>query len=128
MGRDNAHSRQAITRQAERLRGLREFADVRAIFLEETPRIGECYALARTRNMIVVPFFISEGMHTREDIPVLLGETQAVVRQQLAAGRPTWRNPTEKRGKLVWLSAAAGTAPEIAEIILDRVREAARTC
>jgi hypothetical protein len=46
------------------------------------------------------------------------------VEARLAAGQPTWRNPTEKNGKLVWYSPAAGSAPEMAEVILERVREA----
>jgi len=72
-----------------------------------------------------VPFFISDGLHTQEDIPVLLGEAKRTVEQRLAAGQPTWRNPTEKNGKLVWYSPSVGSAPELAEVILERVREAA---
>ena len=29
-----------------------------------------------------------------------------------------------KKGKLVWYSPAVGTAPQVAEVILERVREA----
>ena len=35
-----------------------------------------CHALAQTKNLVVVPFFISDGLHTQEDIPVLLGEPE----------------------------------------------------
>jgi len=75
--------------------------------------------------VIVVPFFISDGLHTQEDIPVLLGEARRTVEQRLAAGQPAWRNPTEKNGKLVWYSPAVGTEPHMAGVILERVREAA---
>jgi sirohydrochlorin cobaltochelatase len=119
------NSRKAVERQVELIRGLSQFAAVHAVFMEEEPRIGECYALAQTRNAVVVPFFISDGMHTQEDIPMLLGEPEGVVRQRLAAGQPTWRNPTERRGKRVWYSKAVGTEPHIAEVILERVREMA---
>ena len=68
----NENSRQAIERQVELIRAMKIYADVRAIFLEESPRIDECYSLAQTRNMVVVPFFISDGLHTQEDIPVML--------------------------------------------------------
>ena len=74
---------------------------------------------------MVVPFFISDGLHTQEDIPVLLGETKRVVEQRVAAGQPVWRNPTEQKGKLVWYSPAVGTEPRLAEVILERAREAA---
>ena len=87
--------------------------------------IDECYLLARTRNIVVVPFFLSEGLHTREDIPRMLGEPDRVIQQRLAAGKPAWRNPSEKQGKRVWLASPAGTSPEIVEVILDRIREAA---
>ncbi len=122
----DANSRRAIEQQVELIRAKKEYSDVQAIFMEENPRIGQCYALARTRNIVVVPFFVSDGMHTQEDIPVLLGEPKQIVEQRLAAGQPTWRNPTERNGKLVWFASAVGTAPEIAEVIFERVREAAR--
>lgn len=121
----NAKSRQSIERQAEIIRGPQLYAAVHAIFMEEEPRIATCHALARTRNLVVVPFFISDGLHTQEDIPVLLGEPERIVKQRLAAGQPTWRNPTERNGKLVWYSPAVGTEPGIADVILQRVREMA---
>ena len=121
----NENSRKAIERQMELIRAQQLYAAVHAVFLEETPRIADGYALTQTRNLVVVPFFISDGMHTIEDIPVLLGEPERIVKQRLAAGQPTWRNPTERNGKLVWYSTAVGTDPGIAEVILERVREMA---
>ncbi len=121
----NKDSRKAIESQAARIGERKEYADVRAVFLEEEPRIADCAALAATKHIIVVPFFTSDGMHTQEDIPVLLGEAKKTVHERLAAGQPPWRNPTEKNGRLIWYAPAVGTAPEIAEVILERVREAA---
>ena len=121
----NENSRKPVERQVELIREQKIYADVRAIFLEESPRISDCYSLAQTKNIVVVPFFISDGLHTQEDIPALLGETKKNIEQRLASGQLSWRNPTEKNGKLVWYSAAVGTEPGIAEVILERVREAA---
>lgn len=121
----NEQSRKPIERQVELIRAQGIFADVRAIFLEETPRISDCYSLAQTKNMVVVPFFISDGLHTQEDIPMLLGETKKNIEQRLSAGQPVWRNPMERNGKLVWYTAAVGTEPGLAEVILERAREAA---
>lgn len=118
-------SRKAIERQVELLRTQNLYAGVHSIFMEESPRIAECYQLAKTKHMVLVPFFISDGLHTQEDIPVLLGEPKRVVEQRLQAGQPTWRNPTEKNGKLVWCSAAIGSEPHIADVILERVCESA---
>jgi sirohydrochlorin cobaltochelatase len=121
---ENENSRQAIERQAELIRAKGLYAGVHAIYLEESPRIADCYALAETKNLVVVPFFISDGLHTQEDIPVKLGEAERTVRQRLAAGQPPWRNPTEKNGRLVWYAPAVGSEPLMADVILERVREA----
>jgi sirohydrochlorin cobaltochelatase len=120
----NENSRQPMERQAELIRELNIYADVRAVFLEEEPGIRECYTLAQTRNVIVVPFFISDGMHAQEDIPILLGEPERVIKQRLQNGQPPWRNPTERKGKRIWYATSVGNDPEMAEIILARVREA----
>jgi sirohydrochlorin cobaltochelatase len=122
---ENEKSRQAIERQAGLIRAMNLYAGVHAIYLEETPRIADCYALAQAKNLVVVPFFISDGLHTQEDIPAMLGEAQPIIRQRLAAGQPPWRNPTGKNGRLVWYASAVGSEPHIADVILERAREAA---
>ena len=122
----NANSRKAIERQAELIRARNLYAGVHDIFMEEEPRIGDCYSIAQTRNIVVVPFFISDGLHAAEDIPVLLGEPERLVKERHAASQPTWRNPTEKHGKLVWYSPSVGTEPLLADVILERAREAAK--
>jgi sirohydrochlorin cobaltochelatase len=104
---------------------LNLYAAVQTIFMEEEPRISAFPGLCPARNAVVVPFFISDGLHVVEDIPVLLGEPERIVKERLAAGRPTWRNPTEKRGKRVWYSSSVGSEPHLADVILERVREAA---
>ena len=100
------------------------YAAVHAVFLDEEPRIPRCYELAQTKHIIVVPFFISDGLHSYEDIPVMLGEAAEMVKARLKSGQPTWRNPTERSDKLVWYAAAIGSEPLIADVILERVREA----
>lgn len=119
----NANSRQAVERQADLIRALNVFAEVGAVFMEEAPFIKGCWEQVKTRNIIVVPFFISDGLHAVEDIPVLLGEPERIVKQRLAAGQPTWRNPTERDGKLIWYASSVGTEPLLADVILQRVRE-----
>lgn len=122
----NANSRQAVERQVELIRAQNIFAEVGAVFMEEVPFIKGCHENVKTKNVVVVPFFISAGLHAVEDIPVLLGEPERIVQERLAAGQPTWRNPTERDGKLIWYSASVGTEPLLADVILDRVREAAK--
>jgi sirohydrochlorin cobaltochelatase len=122
----NANSRKIIERQVELIRGMNIYAEAHAIFLEESPAIADCFQIAWTKYLVVVPFFISDGLHTDEDIPVSLGEPERMVKERLAAGQPTWSNPTEKHGKLVWYARSVGTEPRLADVILERVREAAK--
>ncbi|HEV2211146.1 MAG TPA: CbiX/SirB N-terminal domain-containing protein [Verrucomicrobiae bacterium] len=119
------NSRLAIDRHVEILRQERAYAAVHAVFLDEEPRIAACFQLAQTRNIVMVPCFVSDGLHVRQDIPVLLGEPARLVQQRLQAGQPTWRNPTEKQGKLVWLSRSVGSESGLAELILERASEGA---
>lgn len=123
---NNENSRKAIERQVELIRGQNVYAAVHPVFMEEEPRIGDCYILAPTKDIVVVPFFISDGLHSYEDIPVMLGEPERAVQERLKNGQPTWRNPTEKHGKRVWYSSSIGSEPHLAEVILERVREAAK--
>ena len=122
----NNNSRKAVERQAGLIRAQKIYADVRAVFMEEAPFIKGCHENVKTKNIVVVPFFISDGLHAVEDIPVLLGEPERIVKERLAASQPTWRNPTERGGKLIWYSPSVGTEPLLAEVILERVCEAAQ--
>jgi sirohydrochlorin cobaltochelatase len=122
---NNENSRKAIEAQVELIRAKNIYAQVHAVFMEEEPRVGDCYKMAQTKNLVVTPFFISDGLHSFEDIPVMLGAPKAVVQERMKLGQPTWRNPTEIQGKRLWYSASVGSEALMAEVILERVREAA---
>ncbi len=119
------NSRQSVQALVQRIREAGEFAQIEAVFLEEEPRVSACYAMARTRNVVLVPFFTGDGPHVKLDIPVLLGLPEAVARQRLESGQTAWRNPTEKDKKLLWVAPSIGSHPRMAEVVLERVREAA---
>lgn len=120
---NSENSRKAIERQVELIRASGTYSDVHPVFMEEEPKIESCYQLAAARNVVMVPFFVSDGLHSYEDIPMMLGEPEPVVRKRLAAGQPTWRNPTERQGRRVWYSNSIGNEPLIADVIMERVRE-----
>jgi sirohydrochlorin cobaltochelatase len=122
---NNENSRKAIEQQVELIRSRKIYAEVHPVFMEEEPRIQDCYRMASTRNLVMVPFFISDGLHSFEDIPEMLGEPKRVVQERLKSGQPTWRNPTEKQNKLVWYSPSIGSEPHIADVVLERVKERA---
>lgn len=121
---NSENSRKAIERQVELIRARGEYAEVHPVFMEEEPRIGDCWGMAQARNLVMVPFFISDGLHSFEDIPVMLGEPTAVVQERLRTGQPTWRNPTERQGRRLWYAPSIGSEPLLAEVVLERVREA----
>jgi sirohydrochlorin cobaltochelatase len=122
---NNENSRKAIERQVELIRARSLYAEVHAAFMEEDPRIGDCYRIALAKNIVMVPFFISDGLHSYEDIPVMLGESEETVQARLKSGQPTWNNPTERKGRKVWYASSIGSEPHLADVILERVREAA---
>ena len=120
---NNENSRKAIDAQVERIAARGIYRDVHAVFMEETPRIESANELAATDNLVIVPFFIADGLHSYEDIPVLLGESIEKVRLRLARGEPPWVNPSVRRGKRVWYSRSIGDEPHLPAVIIERVRE-----
>ena len=119
----NANSRKAIEAQVHSIRARGDYADVQSAFMEEAPFIADCFKATEAEYLVMVPFFIADGLHTVEDIPVLLGEPAKRVKERLESGQQTWRNPTERQGKLMWYSEAIGSEPHLPDVILERVRE-----
>src|SRR4030095_10162617 len=76
----NENSAVAAKREAERIRGVGESSEVLNVYMEEQPLVSAWRKLTKTRNVVVVPFFISDGLHSYEDIPRLIG---------IATGRST---------------------------------------
>jgi len=121
----SSRSGDAVQAQVEILRGLDMYGCVHGVFMEQEPLIAQSYSLATTRHMVVIPFFISDGLHVTEDIPMMLGEPERIVRVRLTNGQWPWRNPTEMNGKLVWYSRSVGTEPGLTEVVLEMVTQAA---
>jgi sirohydrochlorin cobaltochelatase len=69
----NENSAVAAKREAEKIRALGRYANVLNVYMEEFPLVSDWKVLTSTPNVVVVPFFISDGLHSYEDIPVLLG-------------------------------------------------------
>src|SRR4029077_16339603 len=63
----------AAKREAERIRALGRYANVLNVYMEQFPLVSDWKVLTSTPNVVVVPFFISDGLHSYQDIPVLLG-------------------------------------------------------
>src|SRR5213595_2730962 len=69
----NENSAAAAKREAEKIRSLGKYAAVLNVYMEEPPLVSDWRKLTKTRNVVVVPFFISDGLHSYEDIPRLIG-------------------------------------------------------
>jgi sirohydrochlorin cobaltochelatase len=98
------------------------YAAVLDAYMEEQPFIADWDKLSPTPHVIVVPFFISDGLHSYQDIPVLLGIEPEV--GPAASQREVFRhNPHQLRGKTLFYSSAIGTEPLLADVILDQVSD-----
>ena len=119
----NQNSTKAIRDQVDKIIASGAgYAHVTDAYMEEAPFIAEWDRLSATPTVIVVPFFIADGLHSYQDIPVLLGiETET---GPAASQREVFRhNPHHLRGKTLYYSSAIGTERLIADVILDQVRD-----
>lgn len=98
------------------------YAAVLDAYMEEQPFIAKWDELAPTKNVIVVPFFIADGLHSFQDIPVLLGIEDEV--GPAASQREAFRqNPHYLRDKVLYYTSAIGTERLMADVILDQVED-----
>ncbi len=119
----NENSTKAIQDQVKLIReGGHGFAEVVDAYMEEAPFVAEWDKLTTAPNVVVVPFFIADGLHSFQDIPVLLGIEQETGKalSQMDVFR---HNPIPLRGRQLYYSSAIGTAPLMAEVILDQVHD-----
>ena len=118
----NENSAQAAKHQVKMIEQNGAYAEVFATYMEEAPLISDWDKIASQPNVVVVPFFISDGLHSYQDIPVLLGIAEDIgpAASQSDVFR---RNPYHLRGRQLFYSGAIGTDPGFADVILDQVRD-----
>lgn len=123
----NQNSTKAVRDQADRIASSGAgYARVLDAYMEEAPFIADWHEIATTPFVVVVPFFIADGLHSYQDIPVLLGiETEV---GPAASQREVFRhNPHHLRGKTLYYSSAIGTERLMADVILDQIADFDRT-
>jgi sirohydrochlorin cobaltochelatase len=125
----NENSAVAAKREAEKIRALGKFAEVFNVYMEEPPLVSDWRKLTKTPNVVVVPFFISDGLHSYEDIPRLIG---IVVAAGVDRGRPASAPPATARGEIfrhnpyqidgrsLFYAPSIGTDPGFADIIIEQ--------
>ncbi|MEO5718433.1 MAG: CbiX/SirB N-terminal domain-containing protein [Chthoniobacterales bacterium] len=115
----NDNSAVAAKREVEKIGALGRYASVQNTYMEETPLISDWARFTTTPNVVVVPFFISDGLHSYQDIPVLLGIEPELT--AAASQREIFRrNPYQLHGRNLYYASAIGTEPQFAEIILEQ--------
>lgn len=101
---------------AATVRERERFDEVHALFLDESPSVDDVTEHFECSNVIVVPLFVSNGYHTREDIPENLGLTDDY--------RTEYDVPADVGEHRIWYTGAVGTEPLLADVVLERARDA----
>jgi sirohydrochlorin cobaltochelatase len=116
----NEKSAEAAQSQVRAIRDKGLYAEVSEAYMEESPFIADWSQNTTQPNVVVVPFFIADGLHSYQDIPVLLGiessPTAAASQQEVFR-----RNPYPLDGRLLYYANAIGTEPLMADVILDTI-------
>jgi sirohydrochlorin cobaltochelatase len=94
----NENSAAAAKREAEKIRAIGRYASVLNVYMEEPPLVSEWRTLTSTPNVVVVPFFISDGLHSYEDIPRLLGIESC--QPERSRGIPRQKRKADSAGSL----------------------------
>ena len=118
----NENSAVAAKREAEKIRALGKFATVLNVYMEEAPLVSDWRKLTKTRNVVVVPFFISDGLHSYQDIPRLIGiaNGRSTTPSHAARGEIFRRNPYGINGRFLFYAPSIGTDPGFADIIIEQ--------
>src|SRR5512133_2534612 len=132
----NENSAVAAKREAEKIRALGKYAAVLNIYMEESPLVSDWGKLAKTHNVVVVPFFISDDLHSYEDIPRLLGMVVAAVVDRGQPGSPPpatahgeifRHNPYKMDDRDLFYAPSIGTDPGVIDIIIEQANAASKS-
>jgi len=150
----NENSAVAAKRETEKIRAIGKYAAVINVYMEERPLVSDWRKLTETRNVVVVPFFISDGLHSYEDIPRLLGmsshpperseaQSKDPAKESLSSatrsidsaredhgshGRAVFRrNPYDIEGRKLFYASSIGTDPGFADIIIEQATACAKS-
>jgi len=112
----NKKSTEAIKRQVGRIAELSLFRQCVDAYMEEAPLISQWEQLTDSDQVVVVPFFIADGLHSYEDIPELMGLTKP-------EGADSFPCPAPLRGKTLWYARSIGNQSKMTSVLLDMVRD-----
>ena len=118
----NENSAVAAKRETEKIRTLGKYAAVLNVYMEEPPLVSDWRKLTDTHNVVVVPFFISDGLHSYEDIPALLGiaNGRSTNISHAKRGEIFQGNPYRIDGRTLFYAPSIGTDSGFADIIIEQ--------
>ena len=117
----NMQSALAVQKQAGLISLMGIYAQVLPAYMEEAPYIGDWASMTSQKNVVVIPFFISDGLHSYQDIPVLLGIREKVG-PAASQSEVFHQNPHHLLGKNLFYGSAIGNDPMLATVVLDQVK------
>jgi sirohydrochlorin cobaltochelatase len=116
----NENSAAAAKREVEKIRALGNYAAVLNVYMEEAPLVADWRKLTTTSNVVVVPFFISDGLHSYEDIPALLGIPRENGRHDQDRNAIFQSEPYKIDDRLLFYAPSIGTEASFADIIIEQ--------
>ncbi len=117
----NDNSAVAAKREVEAIRRLHRYAAVLNVYMEEAPLVTDWAKLTTTPYVVVVPFFVSDGLHSYEDIPALLGiKAAGSPLSRGRAGEVFRQNPHHSHERELYYASSIGTDPRFARIIVEQ--------
>ena len=117
----NENSAVAAKREGEKIRALKKYGDVLNVYMEQAPLVADWKKITKSPNVVVVPFFISDGLHSYEDIPALLGIAEARSASQ-RHGKIFRHNPYKIDDRSLFYAPSIGTDPRVADIVLAQAQ------
>ena len=113
----NDNSAVAAKRVVSEIQQRNRYAEVLSTYMEEPPLIADWAKMTKVRNVVVVPFFISDGLHSYEDIPELLG-----IRAEQSSRDQFQGNPHNLHGRSLYYASSIGTDARVADLILEQAK------
>lgn len=126
VGHGSSKSRASFARTEGVATELRAFGlDMATVtaYLEEPPFVKDWHSLTDAQTVVFAPFLISDGFHGSQDIPLAIGFNPATQAFQDSLDQGLV-NETEYDGRRIIYIPPVGDEPDMAEIILARVRQA----
>ena len=111
----NPHSAASTKYHVARIRARDRFEEVHALFMDEPPEVDDLIDHFEVDDIVLVPLFVADGYHTREDIPRDVG---------IADDAGGYEVPSAVDGHRIWYAGAVGTEPLIADVLIEQARQA----